>query len=135
MANRTFYPAMSYGIGRVYMDGRFTCNGASAPLTSSIDGSDGINSFAHTGGTNVITSTFKDAFYKVISASWEFVKTSAAGQYVVTNAITNEGTSTPLAISIAMFNAVGTALNDAASTNDIGFSLALKNSYGGSLIK
>lgn len=131
MANRTFYPSMNYGFGRVYLDVRFTCNGASAPLTSTVVGSDSVSSFAHTGATNVITVNFKDPFFKVVFASGEFVVAASVGAYVSVNAISNEGTANGLTVSLATFNSAGTALNDAPNTYQVGMSLALINSSSG----
>ena len=127
MANRTFYPCYSYGIGRVYLEARFTCNGASAPATSTIDGSDSISTLAHTGATNIITIGFKDSFYKVISASADFVVSAVAGNYAQVGGFTNEGTATPLVMTVTTWVAAGTVLNDAANTYQVGITLALKN--------
>lgn len=131
MANRTFYPSVNYGFGRVYLDVRFTCAGASAPSTSTVVGSDSISSFAHTGGTNVITITFKDSFFKVVYAGADFVVAPSAGPYVSISSISNEGSASGLTVALATFNAAGTALNDAANTYQIGMSMALINSSSG----
>lgn len=131
MANRTFYPSFSYGFGRVYLDVRFTCNGASAPLLTSVVGSDSIASFAHVGATNVITVNFKDPFFKVCFASAEFLVAASVGSYCSINTIANEGTASGLQVALATFVAAGTALNDAASTYQIGVSMALINSSSG----
>lgn len=131
MANRTFYPSMNYGFGRVYLDVRFTCNGASAPALTSVFGADAVSSFAHTGGSNVITVNLKDPFFKVVFAGAEFLVSAAVGAYVSVNAISNEGTANGLVVSVATFNASGTALNDAPSTYQVGLSMALINSSSG----
>ena len=131
MANRTFYPSFSYGFGRVYLDVRFTCNGASAPLLSTVVGSDSIASFAHVAAGNVITINFKDPFFKVCFASAEFLVAASVGAYCSINAIANEGTASGLQVAIATFVAAGTALNDAASTYQMGVSMALINSSSG----
>lgn len=135
MANRTFYPSFSYGMGRVYLEARFTCNGVSAPLATSIDGSDSIATLAHATISNIFTVTLKDSFYKVISASADFVVTSAVGNYVSVGGFTNEGTATPLVMSLSTFVAAGTVFNDPANTNQIGFSIALKNTVTSAGIK
>lgn len=128
MANRTFYPAYSYGFGRVYVEALFQCNGASNPLSTTFDGADIISTVTHTGAANNYVVTCKDAFNKVIYGSADLKISAVAGQWCTMATYTNEGTSTPLVFTILAFVAAGTAANDLSTSNTVAFSLALRNS-------
>ena len=137
MANRTFYPSFSYGFGRVYAECRFTFNGTSAPLASSVVGSDLLTTttpISHSTTTQIYAINFKDSFYKVVYANLDILRTSGAntaGEYVSLQSVANEGTATPIVVTFYSWNASGTALNDIANTRDGVFSCALINSSSG----
>jgi hypothetical protein len=129
MANRTFYPAVSYGFGRVYGEFIFTPNGSGTPSLSLVDGSDMVSTLAHTGGTQIITVTLKDAFNKVVYGSADVRGT--AGTWCTIGAISNEATSTPLQVQIYYWQAGGSALNDPTTSAVTQVTLALRNSASG----
>lgn len=132
MANRTFYPAYSYGSGRVYCEALITLAGAATSVAlTSVDGCDIIASITHVAATNKWTVTLKDAFNKVIAHSIDIREAVAngAGNYATIGNFTNEGTATPLTFSIYTWNAAGTARND--STETLSMSLALRNGNRG----
>lgn len=126
--NRTLYPSHNYGSGRVYADFTFTAPGAGTSVTlSGIDGADIVASIAHTGGTNKLTVTLKDAFNKALAIEANVVGT--AGAWASVGGITNEGTSSGLVFDIYTWVAAGTASNDNAA--QIMVALALRNGNWG----
>lgn len=102
MANRTFYPSQSYGSSRVYAEFFLLGNGASAPAYASVDGSDIVSpTVAITRSSQgVYVVTLKDNFNKVVFASAEMDDTAADGAYATIGNIANEGTATPLALTV-----------------------------------
>lgn len=132
MANRTFYPAQTYGSSRVYAEMRIVLAGAATSVAlTSVDGADLIASIAHVAGSNKWTVTCKDAFNKVVACSCDLLEAVAggSGDYASIGNFTNEGTASALTFAIYSWNAAGTAQND--STKTVVISLALRNGNWG----
>jgi len=126
VADRSFYPSQSYGIGRVYLEVGFTLGGGSAPALSSVYGADAIASFAHTGATNIITVTLKDKFNKVVDANISILGGIASGDWGTVDTISNEASSTTaIVFTIKTFAAAGGAQND--ETGRMGVTMAFRN--------
>ena len=132
MANRTLYPAQSYGSGRVYAEMRITLAGAATSVAlSSVDGCDLIATVTHVAASNKWTITLKDAFNKVIASSVDLLESVAggSGDYASIGNFSGEGTATALSFAVYTWNAAGTAQND--STKTMVVSLALRNGNWG----
>lgn len=132
MANRTLYPAQSYGSGRVYAEFKVTLAGAATSVAlSSVDGCDLVASISHVAASNKWTITLKDPFNKVIASSIDILESVAAGagNYASIGNFTGEGTATPLGFAIYTWNAAGTAKADATDT--VVVSLVLRNGNWG----
>lgn len=125
MANRSWYPNYSYGLGRVYLEFGFTAGGASAPALSSVFGADCVLSFAHTGGTQIITVNLKDNFNKVCYASADSEGGGASGDWATVDTISNEASATPISFTIKTWQAAGSARND--QTGRVRCCLAFRN--------
>ena len=127
MANRTFYPSFSYGLGRVYLEFGFVCNGASNPSLSTVFGSSiAIASLAHTGGSQIITVGLTDAFPKVVAISAD-VTSATPGDWASIGTISNEGTTTPITFQIYYWVAAGTVKNDPPTTTTTRCFVAFRN--------
>lgn len=132
MANRTLYPAQSYGSGRVYAEMRITLAGAATSVAlSSVDGCDLVATITHVAASNKWTITLKDAFNKVIASSVDLLEAVAggSGDYASIGNFSGEGTATALSFAVYTWNAAGTAQND--STKTMVVSLALRNGNWG----
>lgn len=130
MANRTFYPSLSYGSSRVYLEFTFLTNNTSTPLLTTLDGAgiDTVLSFNRT-GAGVIVVTLKDSFTKVIRASAELDDTANDGAYATVGNVTNEGTNSGIAFTIRTRATAGTLTDYAARKCSVG--LVLKNGNWG----
>lgn len=136
MANRAFYPAQSYGIGRVYADFRFACAGAATSIAAStVDGADVVSTITHSAGAATFVVTLKDTFNAVICAFADFIATTSAGGYVTVDQLTNEATANPVSFRLQTWTAAGAAFNDPNASNTICVSLALRNSKAASGLK
>ncbi len=113
MANRTFYPAFSYGSGRVYAEFCFDTNNTATPLLTTVDGADIVASFNRT-GVGVIVVTLKDPFNKVLALDASLDDTANDGAYATVGNVTNEGTATPIAFTVRTRAASGTLTDYAA---------------------
>lgn len=113
MANRTFYPAFSYGSSRVYCEFLFDTNNTSSPLTSTFDGSDSVASISRS-GVGVLLVTMKDSFNKVIALDASLDDSANDGAYATVGTVTNEGTSSPITFTIRTRAATGTLTDYAA---------------------
>jgi len=130
MANRTWYPSMSYGSSRVYLDFFFLTNNTSTPLLSTLDGAgiDTVASFNRT-GAGIIVVTLKDPFTKVIRAGAELDDTANDGAYATVGNIANEGTNSGIAFTIRLRAAAGTLTDYTGRKCSVG--LVLKNGNWG----
>lgn len=126
MANRTFYPSQGYGQSRVYCEFFFLTNNTSAPLLSTVDGADIVASFSRS-GAGVIVITLKDTFNKVIYASAD-IDDTGSGDYATVGNITNEGTASPITLTVRTRVAAGT-LTDFTGRK-VSVNLALRNGRG-----
>lgn len=129
MADRTFYPAVSYGMCRVYGEFIFTPNGSGVPSLSLVDGSDMVSTLAHTGGTQIITITLKDKFNKVIYASADVRGTT--GIWCTIGAISNEASTSAIQLQVYYWQAGGSAQNDPATTAVTQVTMAFRNTAAG----
>lgn len=127
MANRTLYPSLSFGAGRVYMDFEILGAGAAAP-TLSTDAAQAVASISRS-SAGVYVITLKDAYKKLIYKSADLDDTLNDGAYCTMSDTTNEGTSTPLTVTLRTRAAAGT-LTDAAAGRRIGISLVFRNGGG-----
>ncbi len=128
MANRTFYPSAAAGApNRVYLDFELLGAGASA-LTLGSDAAAWVASVSRS-GVGVFVVTFKDAWSKVITKQAELDDTLNDGAYATVSDVTNEGTTSPLKITIRTRSAAGAAA-DPAAARKVGVSLALRNGAG-----
>lgn len=136
MANRSFYPAQAYGIGRVYADFRFACAGAATSIAAAtVDGADVVASISHAAGAATFVVTLKDTFNAVIAANANFIITTSAGSYVTVDNITGENSATPIAFRLQSWTAAGAVFNDPSSSNTICVNLALRNSKAAAGLK
>lgn len=125
--NRTLYPAMCYGAGRVYAEFELLGAGTSA-LTLSTDAAQIVSGVARSGvGIHVVT--LKDAFKKVVFKSADIDDTANDGAYVTVSDVTNEGSASPITFTLRIRAAAGT-LADAAASRRIGVALCLRNGTG-----
>lgn len=102
MANKlNAYPSQQVGMGIVKLDFSFEGNGGLDPEVDSIQGDMGEVVLIDRTGTGTLDIALKDPFFKLISALGGPQSSLAAtsGQIYATGA-TNEGTSTPLVISV-----------------------------------
>lgn len=127
MGNRTFYPSLSGGAGRVYMDFELIGAGAAAP-TLSKDAAQVVASVSRS-GVGVYVVTMKDAWNYVVRKSAEPDDTLNDGAYATCSDVTNAGTSTPLQFTIRTRNAGGTA-TELASGRKLAVSIILRNGNG-----
>jgi hypothetical protein len=122
--SKLFYPSMSGGAGRVYLEFELKGAGASA-LTLSTDAGPYVASVSRS-GTGIFVVTLKDAYQGVVFKSADVDDTANDGAYATVSDVTNEGTTTALQFTIRVRAAAGT-LADPASGRRIGVSLALRN--------
>jgi hypothetical protein len=127
MANRTFYPSMSYGSSRVYAECELLGAGAAA-LTIG-QGANIIASIVRS-GVGVFVVTLKDAFNRVIYKGAELDDTLNDGSYATCSDVTNEGTATPIVFTIRTRSASGAAADPAVGRR-IGVTLAFRNGNWG----
>lgn len=113
MANRTFYPSLSYGSSRVYGEFCFDTNNTSSPLTTTFDGSDLIASITRS-GVGVLVVVLKDTFNKVVALDASLDDSANDGAYATVGTVINEGTSTPIGFTIRLRAATGTLTDYAA---------------------
>lgn len=125
--NRTFYPSVSAGANRVYMEFELLGAGA-APLTMSTDAKNVVASITRS-GVGIYVVTLKDAFNKVAFKSADMDDTANDGAYATVSDVTNEGTATPITFTIRTRTAGGAAA-EAAASRRIGVSLSLRNGTG-----
>lgn len=124
MANRTLYPSLSYGIGRVYISFELLGAGASAP-TVSVDAAQVVASISRS-SAGVYVVTFKDAFPKIARKSVELDDTLNDGGYATCGSLVNEGTALPLKMTIYTRAAAGTA-TELALNRRMSVSLDIQN--------
>lgn len=105
MANRTWYPVRTYGMATVGAPFQFTAGGTLAPVApGGVLGGDVVASFAHVGGSNVITVTVKDPFNLLTWAKAEPRDDAAVGAFCTCGSFTNEGTSNQITFNINFFS-------------------------------
>lgn len=127
MANRNLYPSWSFGVERIYMSFELLGAGAAAP-TLSTDAAQCVASVSRS-GVGVYVVTFKDAWPKVVRKSAELDDTLNDGGYATCGALANEGTSSPLQMTIYTRAAAGTA-TELASGRRMGVSIDFRNGNG-----
>ena len=136
MANRSFYPAFAYGIGRVYADFRFALAGAATSIAAAtVDGADIVSTITHGAGTATYTVTLKDTYNAVITANANFILTNSAGSYLTVDQIANENTATPISFRLNCWVAAGTVFNDPPSSNTVCVNLAFRNAKAAQGVK
>lgn len=130
MADRTFYPAQSFGISRVYLEFQYTAPGASTSATVSAGSPQGaIASIAHVGGTNICTVTLADKFNAVVAHSVDVRDDTPNGAYASLGTVSNEGSSSAaISFKVAYWTAGGSASNDSTLVTCV--QLALRNTAG-----
>lgn len=124
MANRSKFPAQSYGIGREYMAVQLTLAGSGQPSVT--QGQSVVASAKHTGGSNVVTVTLQDAFHAVVHGGVDVRDDSNNGAYATIGTFSNEKTTTPVSFKVQTFSAGGSAANDSSLV--VSFFLCLRNS-------
>lgn len=127
MANRSKFPAQSYGIGREYMAVQLTLGGAGQPTVS--QGGSVVASAKHVGGSNVVTVTLQDAFHTVVHTNPSVRDDSNNGAYATIGTVTGEKSTTPISFKLQTFAAGGGAANDSSLV--VSFFLCLRNSNVG----
>ena len=127
MADRAFYPSVSYGLGRVYLEFGFSFNStpANAPATSSVYGADCVASFAHTGGANDYTVTLKDKFNKFIDGNASILGGTASGDWASIDSVSNENSTSAISFVIKTWQPSGSARND--EVGRCGVTIAFRN--------
>jgi hypothetical protein len=141
MADRTRYPSVSGGsVGREYVELKIKLGGAGTPtVLAGASYLDKSTPTAHTGGTNVVTVTMRDAWLELVAHACDVRDDVPNGAYATIGTIANEAgqasggvvgiTGTPgkpLTFKIATWTAGGGASND--STLIVVITLALRNS-------
>jgi hypothetical protein len=132
MGNRSMYPSTSGGsVGRVYAEIKLRLNGAGAPTV--LSGNSLLSQTApptHTGGTNVIGLTMRDAWPEIITHAVDVRDDTPNGAYATLGNITNEASTAipalPITFNVATWTAGGAAANN--SSLIIVITLAIRNS-------
>ena|SRR5882724_6993211 len=126
MANRTFYPAQSTGLDKVYMEFELLGAGASAlTIPTGGAGAAWVNTVTRT-SAGLFVVTLRDAWNKCLFKSVDMDDTLNDGAYATCGTVLNEGTATPLSFQIFTRIAAGT-IGDPAAARRIGVSLVLRN--------
>jgi hypothetical protein len=131
MADRTFYPAVSGGVGRVYIEIKLKLNGAGAvTILSGANWLKAAGAITHVGGSNDWEITMRDAWPEIVAHSVEVRDDAANGPYATLGEFANEGSQAvpplPVFFELHTFNAGGSALND--STLTVSITMAIRNS-------
>ena len=129
MANRTLYPAGTFGPDVVYVEFELLGGGAAANLSLSKDAALALSTAPVRTAAGTYTLTFRDAWPYVVYKSADIDDTLADGSYVTLGSLTNEGTTAPLTCTLICRAAAGTA-TDAALNRRICVALRFRNGQG-----
>lgn len=127
MADRTFYPAQSFGIARVYLEFKYTAPGSGTSATVSSDSpQNAVASITHTPGGNKCVIALVDKFNAVVSHAVDVRDDAANGAYCTIGSFTGEASATAtIGFTVAYFTSGGSASNDSTLVTVV--TLALRN--------
>lgn len=126
MANRTFYPAVSNGLNKVYLEFELLGAGAAAltiPVTGG--GSTWVASVVRS-AVGVFVVTMKDSFNRCFVKTADIDDTLNDGAYASAGSLANEATALPLVFTLYTRTSAGVAADPAVGRR-IGMQMALRN--------
>lgn len=126
MANRTFYPSSTSGLGQVFLNFELLGAGAAAlTIPASGAGAPWVKSITRT-STGLFVVTLVDPWNKVLFKCADLDDTLNDGGYATVGTVLNEATATPLSFQIFVRAAAG-SVADPAAARRLGVSLCLRN--------